>query len=168
MKLTLWSQKLTSWNAVRCRKCQKFAEVDTANVPTLGHSCTAPWDIQTTRASLHNPLLLYKFVANRLNNACKNHVTIKKIVQSHKCWMTSFVWNAKHIGVQASQHSQSIQHGIYPTYTIFTGSKSSSSYILSFHRITVLANIYICVKKYPKLYFMNTNRYSINFCKKQF
>jgi hypothetical protein len=92
---------------------------------------------QTARASMHNPLLLYKSVANRLNNAHENPVKIKNDVQSPM--------------VQATQPCQSIQRGIYPTYEMFTGfiSKSSSSYTVSSHGKTVLANIYIFLQNYP-------------------
>jgi len=92
---------------------------------------------QTARASMHNPLLLYKPVANRLNNAHENPVTIKNDVQSRM--------------VQATQPCQSIQRRIYPTYEMFTGfiSKSSSSYTVSSHGKTVLANTYIFLQNFP-------------------
>jgi hypothetical protein len=91
----------------------------------------------TTRASMHNPLLLYKSAAKRLNNAHRNPVTIQHDVQSPT--------------VQVTQPCQSTEHGIYPTYAMFSGfiSKSSSSNTVSSHGKTVLANIYIFLQNYP-------------------
>lgn len=126
-----WSSKYLSTIQRNCwgRIHSKFLMKAINSIPTP-HT-------QTARASMHNPLLLYKSVANRLNNAHENPVKIKNDVQSPM--------------VQATQPCQSIQRGIYPTYEMFTGfiSKSSSSYTVSSHGKTVLANIYIFLQNYP-------------------